>query len=102
MTTAQARTGRTITTNIPARLDRLPWSRWHWTIVLGLGTVWILLRACGPAGLRAYEPVGLRLPQLFRSATAHDARATAPAVPNTAGQAPTFLASGWDPAKAAT
>ncbi|AWT43521.1 MULTISPECIES: MFS transporter [Streptomyces] len=42
MTTAQAETGRTITTNIPARLDRLPWSRWHWTIVIGLGTVWIL------------------------------------------------------------
>ncbi|MFH9401411.1 MFS transporter [Streptomyces sp. NPDC017638] len=35
-------TGRTITTNIPARLDRLPWSRWHWTVVIGLGTVWIL------------------------------------------------------------
>jgi MFS family permease len=33
---------KTITTNIPARLDRLPWSRWHWTILLGLGTVWIL------------------------------------------------------------
>lgn len=32
----------TITTAVPARLDRLPWSRWHWTIVIGLGTVWIL------------------------------------------------------------
>jgi MFS family permease len=32
----------TVTTRIPARLDRLPWSRWHWTIVIGLGTVWIL------------------------------------------------------------
>ncbi|MGW2935768.1 MFS transporter [Streptomyces sp. NPDC001156] len=32
----------TVTTAIPARLDRLPWSRWHWTIVIGLGTVWIL------------------------------------------------------------
>ncbi|MFF4830743.1 MFS transporter [Streptomyces sp. NPDC001315] len=42
MATAQAGTGRTITTSIPARLDRLPWSRWHWTIVIGLGTVWIL------------------------------------------------------------
>ncbi|MEH0634007.1 MFS transporter [Streptomyces bottropensis] len=31
-----------ITTAVPARLDRLPWSRWHWTIVIGLGTVWIL------------------------------------------------------------
>ena len=34
-------TGR-ITTDIPARLDRLPWAKWHWLIVLGLGTVWIL------------------------------------------------------------
>ncbi|MFE0674132.1 MFS transporter [Streptomyces sp. NPDC058867] len=42
MVTAQAGTGRTITTDIPARLDRLPWSRWHWSIVIGLGTVWIL------------------------------------------------------------
>ncbi|MFJ9814390.1 MFS transporter [Streptomyces sp. NPDC101151] len=42
MPTAQAATGRTITTDIPARLDRLPWSRWHWTVVIGLGTVWIL------------------------------------------------------------
>lgn len=32
----------TITTEVPARLDRLPWSRWHWMIVIGLGTVWIL------------------------------------------------------------
>lgn len=34
-------TGR-ITTDIPARLDRLPWARWHWMVVMGLGTVWIL------------------------------------------------------------
>jgi MFS family permease len=34
-------TGR-ITTDIPARLDRLRWSRWHWTVLIGLGTVWIL------------------------------------------------------------
>src|SRR5436190_1697247 len=33
---------RTIETDIPARLDRLPWSRFHWLIVIGLGTVWIL------------------------------------------------------------
>jgi MFS family permease len=32
----------TIETNIPARLDRLPWARWHWLVVVGLGTVWIL------------------------------------------------------------
>ncbi|MCP3426457.1 MFS transporter [Rothia sp. AR01] len=33
---------KTITTDIPARLDRLPWSRWHLRILIGLGTVWIL------------------------------------------------------------
>ncbi|HEV7527713.1 MAG TPA: MFS transporter [Solirubrobacteraceae bacterium] len=32
----------TIRTDIPARLDRLPWSRFHWLIVLGLGTAWVL------------------------------------------------------------
>ncbi len=32
----------TIRTQIPARLDRLPWSRWHWKIIIGLGAVWIL------------------------------------------------------------
>ncbi len=31
-----------VTTDVPGRLDRLPWSRWHWMIVIGLGTVWIL------------------------------------------------------------
>jgi MFS family permease len=34
-------TGR-ITTAVPARLDRLPWAKWHWLVVIGLGTVWIL------------------------------------------------------------
>ncbi len=34
--------GATIKTRIPARLDRLPWSRFHWMVVIGLGTVWIL------------------------------------------------------------
>jgi len=38
---SQVRTG-TIRTKVPARLDRLPWSRWHWMIIIGLGTVWIL------------------------------------------------------------
>jgi MFS family permease len=33
---------RTIRTDIPGRLDRLPWSAFHWRIVIGLGTVWIL------------------------------------------------------------
>ncbi|MCV7102138.1 MFS transporter [Mycobacterium palustre] len=32
----------TITTHVPARLDRLPWGRFHWRVVIGLGGVWIL------------------------------------------------------------
>jgi MFS family permease len=32
----------TISTKIPARLDRLPWARFHWMVVAGLGTAWIL------------------------------------------------------------
>src|ERR1700761_1270893 len=31
-----------IRTNIPARIDRIPWSRFHNRVVIGLGTVWIL------------------------------------------------------------
>ncbi|WP_462166906.1 MFS transporter, partial [Frankia sp. AiPs1] len=31
-----------VRTAIPARLDRLPWARFHWMIIVGLGTVWIL------------------------------------------------------------
>jgi len=31
-----------IESNIPARMDRLPWARWHWLVVCGLGVTWIL------------------------------------------------------------
>ena len=42
MTTESMAEGRIIETKIPARLDRLPWARWHWMVLVGLGTVWIL------------------------------------------------------------
>ena len=32
----------TITTDLPARLDRLPWSRFHTLVVVALGITWIL------------------------------------------------------------
>jgi MFS family permease len=35
-------TGDAVETMIPRRLDRLPWSRWHWLVVIGLGITWIL------------------------------------------------------------
>jgi MFS family permease len=28
--------------SIAARLDRLPWSRWHWRVVIALGVAWVL------------------------------------------------------------
>jgi MFS family permease len=31
-----------VETDIPSRLDRLPWSRWHWFVVIALGVTWIL------------------------------------------------------------
>lgn len=34
--------GETIESYVPSRLDRLPWSRWHWLIVVALGATWIL------------------------------------------------------------
>src|SRR5258708_6482269 len=33
--------GETIESYVPARLDRMPWSRWHWLIVISLGATWI-------------------------------------------------------------
>ena len=42
MATESLAEGRVIETRIPARLDRLPWTNWHWLVLLGLGTVWIL------------------------------------------------------------
>ncbi len=33
---------RVFETDVPARLDRLPWSRFHWLVVIALGITWIL------------------------------------------------------------
>src|SRR3954468_11806651 len=45
-----------IRSDIPARLDRLPWSPWHWRVVIALGVSWLLdglevtvVGALGPA-----------------------------------------------------
>jgi MFS family permease len=42
MSVAQDLTAETFETLIPARLDRLPWSRFHTLLVLALGITWIL------------------------------------------------------------
>jgi MFS family permease len=41
MTATEADT-KTVRSLVPARLDRLPWARFHWLIVVGLGVSWIL------------------------------------------------------------
>ena len=67
----------TIRTKIPARLDRLPWSRWHWLVLIGLGTVWILdgleVTIVGAIGARLQEPgaLGISASQLGQAGTAY-------------------------------
>jgi MFS family permease len=54
-----------LTTDLPQRLDRLPWSRWHWTVVGGLGITWILdgleVTIVGAVGPRLQEHATLAL-----------------------------------------
>ncbi len=40
--TAIESAGQCFETNIPDRLDRLPWSRWHLLVVIALGITWLL------------------------------------------------------------
>ena len=68
-------TGTWIESYVPARLDRLPWSRWHWLIVLALGATWILdglevtLAGALAANLTHRETLGLTDAQVGASAT---------------------------------
>ena len=34
--------GGVVKTDLPARMDRLPWSTWHWLVVIALGITWVL------------------------------------------------------------
>ena len=62
---------------VPARLDAMPWSRWHWLIVVGLGATWILdglevTLAGSLAGiLTNRETLGLTPTQVGASATCY-------------------------------
>ncbi|MGH7716713.1 MAG: MFS transporter, partial [Vulcanimicrobiaceae bacterium] len=64
-------------TTIPYRLDRLSWSRWHWTVVIGLGITWILdgleVTIVGTIGPRLQQSTGLGLTatQIGEAATAY-------------------------------
>ena len=39
---SEAARGSTVQSLIPARLDSLPWSKWHQRVVVALGITWIL------------------------------------------------------------
>src|ERR1041385_450433 len=62
---------------VPARLDRMPWTRWHWLIVFALGATWILdgleVTLAGSLGgiLTHHETLRLTDAQVGASATAY-------------------------------
>ncbi|HWG49429.1 MAG TPA: MFS transporter [Candidatus Acidoferrales bacterium] len=64
-----------IESDIPARLDRLPWSRFHWLVVIALGITWVLdgleVTLAGALGavLKRPDALGLSDAQVGASAT---------------------------------
>ncbi len=73
-------------TTIPARLDRLPWSRFHWLVVVALGVTWILdgleVTLVGSLSAAIARPEGLNLSetQIGLTASAYIAGAICGAV----------------------
>jgi MFS family permease len=64
-------------TAIPARLDRLPWSAWHWRVVIALGVSWLLdglevtvVGSLGPA-LQRTDTLGLSAGEIGWAASAY-------------------------------
>ena len=68
---------RVLETAIPARLDRLPWSAWHWRVVIALGVSWLLdglevtvVGSLGPA-LQRPDTLGLTAGEIGWAASAY-------------------------------
>jgi MFS family permease len=66
-----------ISTAIPARLDRLPWSGWHWRVVIALGVSWLLdglevtvVGSLGPT-LERRDTLGLAASEIGWAASAY-------------------------------
>src|SRR3954466_10723047 len=66
-----------IRSDIPARLDRLPWSGWHWRVVIALGVSWLLdglevtvVGSLGPA-LQRPDTLGLTASQIGWAVSAY-------------------------------
>src|SRR3954453_846115 len=69
--------GTRFESDVPARLDRLPWSPWHWRVVIALGITWMLdglegtlVGAIGPVLMRP-DTLRLTSTQLGGTATAY-------------------------------
>jgi len=69
--------GHRFRSDVPGRLDRLPWSRWHWRVVLALGITWLLdglevtlVGAIAPT-LTLPQTLGLSTSQAANTATAY-------------------------------
>jgi MFS family permease len=66
-----------IETNIPHRLDRLPWSRFHWLVVVALGITWILdglevtLTGAVSGALQSRDGLGLSDVQIGEAASVY-------------------------------
>ena len=76
----------TIRSDIPARLDCLPWSGWHWRVVIALGVTWLLdglevtvVGSIGPA-LQRNDTLGLTATEIGWAASAYIAGAVLGAV----------------------
>jgi hypothetical protein len=64
-------------TDLPLRLDRLPWARFHWLVVVALGITWILdglevtIVSAVASVLEAPDTLGLSSSQVGAAATAY-------------------------------
>ena len=78
--------GTSFETDVPQRLDRLPWSSWHTRVVAALGITWILdgleVTIVGALGAALMKPtaLGLRESEVGLAATAYLAGTVAGAI----------------------
>lgn len=101
---ADAPQGAALRTRIPARLDRLPWSRFHLLLVVALGVTWILdglevtiVGSIGPV-LQSRTTLGLTATQLGACASMYVVGAVCSAlicgwVTDRVGRRPVFYAT---------
>jgi MFS family permease len=78
--------GTVFQSDVPARLERLPWSAWHWRVIVALGVAWVLdgveVTLVGSVASVLGEPgtLGLSNTQIGAAASAYLAGAIAGAL----------------------